>query len=302
MKKRLEAALARLRAAHEAWVRSVDEHPGDPWYDAAYSAMREFSSVGMKGGLPDDCLHWVRPMVAIVDGWEAEDWDVPEVCRKLMHGVCRLIDAQPLIWPVREPIESLNGEPGMTPQQLAKMTRLDAETTGRLLKEGKDYPEGHETLKDIENREGKKKLKEEFRLGVVIRVESMPSREQGDDGERVSCSETIQELLAEPGMEPAQIAKMKTLQEAIDEGADAQTLADVYGVSPEAIVDEADRLGYETDEGGEMTIEEQIISMHEQGVEKSEIIDTLEVTHQKVGSVVRAWKAKQKQDQEVVKA
>jgi hypothetical protein len=244
-------AIKRLRKEHAAWDEA--KIPGDDWWKAVDNAIESIASAT----LGDNQLSLCDPICDMIDGRFRDDDEnakpgVPS--RDLQAAIARLLDAKPRVWPELETIKQLDREK-VRHSQIAKMHGLTVGLVQSILDGEKEYPAGHVTPHDQEQRRSKRQLRDRMRL-AFLRYQQMK-----------------------------QIAEIDTVADFIDEGATLGEIAEAFDADPDAVIAEARSLGHQIEVPG-MSEDEQIYSLADQGIATPEIAEMLGTTVQKVAGAL----------------
>lgn len=242
-------AIKTLRNEHKAWDES--QYPGDSWWKAVDGVIETIGAAT----LTDAQLSLCEPVADMIDSRFREEDDKPGPSRDLLAAIGRVLEWQPRVWPELETIKQLDKEK-VRHSQIATMHGLTVGQVQRIIEGEEKYPADHITPHEQAQRRAKRLLRDRMRL-AFNRYQSLK-----------------------------QIAEIETVGDYIEDGMTLGEIADEFDAEPEAVLLEAKSAGFVPDGSG-MTLDEQILSMSDQGVENSEIAETLGVSVQKVAGAIR---------------
>jgi DNA-binding CsgD family transcriptional regulator len=294
----LTEAVDGLKSAHEAWTSGITqkawddklaEAPRRVWWDAIDTCLATFATASDQHtadalivAIPDAALHWCEPVSILADSIPAQNVDEDFPCRQVLGAVTLVIEAQPRLWPKTRPGDIADlAEQDVGTAQIAQMFGLQIHEIVDIIKDPSLYPEGHIPAEEVQRQEGRMRMRNRLKLAVQSHTAVM-------NVEMPRSPETTQQLLSQ-GVSHEQIRRMKTLDEMLADGIDRNTAAEIAGVEPEDIEEEAERLGFDAvdEEESKEDTEESIMSMIEQGSTRNEVMDRLGVSRQKIVAAIR---------------
>lgn len=255
----IRASLQALRSEHSRWNDKA--LPSDSWWAAVDGVIEAVGSAGQgdRPPLNNAELAFVEPVCNMIEGRfakvpEGED-SAPGPSMDLLRAINVILETKPKDWPALESVKTLHKQK-VRASQIAKMHGLTVGQIEEIANDEAEYPVGHITPH----------VRDQKRSQLLMR-------------NRITLSYNRFLTLKA-------IHDIPTVDEMIDDGLSIGDIADEFDVDPEAVAQEAVRRGYEPAE--EMTLEEQIYSLADQGARRAEIAETLNVNIQKVGAILRA--------------
>lgn len=251
------------------------------WWKTVASVLDAFAA----RPIPESLLHLSTPVGWMVDGWEktnaSEEPDKPH--KVLLRGVRELFVVQPFEWKRLETIDELYAEK-IDPEQIARMHGLSLAQVEQIHAGKLEYPKNHSTPHDVAHANKRRKCRGQFMLAMA----TWKVLRDRDDKDVVGASKTALDMLAD-GATNAEVAARFTPEELAEQGLDAATIAEITQVDPEDVVDAMDEKGFgvETVDFDKMTLEDQVIALHEGGVDNAEIHDATGAPLQRITAIIR---------------
>lgn len=262
-----------MRRAEDNLDAKFRDDPPEPWWQSIESMIDAMVSWGAEAAAGDlQFVHLCQPVAAMIDGYldgvdnstdeHGEPITAPHV--NLTRGLGAVLQAKPHEWPKLETIQQLEREK-VSHTQIAAMHGLKSYEVGEILAGTMQYPKGHVTPHEREQKRIQKESRDKLRLAAAR-------------------WKARRELEAEEAA--------ITAEDMLEDGATVGDVADEFGVDEGAVFDAAEAAGFvphDDDDEEAAAIESTVIDLYEAGNDNPTIAEITGESIQRVASIVRIY-------------
>lgn len=269
----VDKALAALRRAEDNLDAKFRDDPPESWWQSIENmmdAMAEWGAEAVAGDL--QFVHLCQPVAAMIDGYldgvenstDEHGEPITEPHVNLTRGLGAVLSAKPHEWPKIETIQQLERE-RVSHTQIAAMHGLKPYEVGEILAGTMEYPKGHVTPHEREQKRIQKESRDKLRLAAAR-------------------WKARRELEAEEAA--------ITAEDMLEDGATIGEIADEFDVGEDAVLDAAEAAGFAPHDQGDdeaAAIESTVIDLYEAGNDNPTIAEITGESIQRVASIVRIY-------------
>jgi len=267
----VEKTLAALRRAEDNLDAKFRDDPPDSWWKSIEDVIDAVVAWSIDAPASDlQFIHLCQPTAATINGYlegidnstdeHGDPITAPHV--SLTRGLSALLTAKPHEWPKIEPLQQLEREK-VPHVQIAKMHGLKPYEVSEILAGTMEYPKGHITQHERDQRAVQKAARDKLRLAAA----RWKARRELEAEEAAITAESM-----------------------LEDGATVGEIAEEFGVDEEAVFDAAEEAGFEEhdqDDEESAAIEATIIDLYKAGHANKEIAEVTGESIQRVAAIVR---------------